>query len=562
MGTIFFFRGLLWACFSLSLLSGAIVSDYYLRHEATRKAERFLHSEGFAVSSGAAVAAAGDGRITVLENLEIAGVDLGAPAPDGRTPLLAAIEGDSGRGTEFLLSRSAVRESIDRVIGADRQTPLSAALGGRNFALADQLVAVGADIDVETEPGIPIIVAAARAGDGEMLDYLLSTGADVEFRGSLPGGALQAAADRGETAIMTQLLEAGANPDALGASGYPLLIEAVREGDRSKVRLFLSHGAKIDQPALDVAGRNFTALSFAYRREDDSIFRFLLDSGASPDVDDLSTGVPLLCEAVARADSGAVALLLQKDAATSVFGGDRRTPLGLAIRQESPGLVELLLSHGADPSFAPGSSRPPLGGVKGVNRQILTNDQMPRAGYREAVRERWRKSGGHPVKEQSTAAARPVLTRCRVRLAPMKRSGHLARAVPPLARWWFVGRSLGFRPLIRFAHPFGAALRAVYVRSFVAPILSASFLATSCRPPAAPFVVLAAGRRLLPLPAKPSDAAADLPAPALRSLEAPLVRVCQAPSIRCGGSGRVPALVRLRRFVLKGCPLPPPLLTP
>lgn len=49
----------------------------------------------------------------------------------------------------------------------------------------------------------------------------------------------------------------------------------------------------------------------------------------------------------------------------------------------------------------------------------------------------------HPVKEQTTAAARPVLLRCRVRLAPVKGSGHLARVAPPLARWWFGSRSLG-----------------------------------------------------------------------------------------------------------------------
>lgn len=100
-------------------------------------------------------------------------------------------------------------------------------------------------------------------------------------------------------------------------------------------------------------------------------------------------------------------------------------------------------------------------------------------------------------------------------------------------------------------------LPAQVVRAAVAGLpafLSASFLGTSCSLQPLPSPCWRPGvgcsRRhrsrwslssFLFMP----DAAADLPAPALRSLEAPLVRACQAPSLRCGGSGRVPALLRL-----------------
>jgi len=83
--------------------------------------------------------------------------------------------------------------------------------------------------------------------------------------------------------------------------------------------------------------------------------------------------------------------------------------------------------------------------------------------------------GNHAVAEaeatrstvQTTAAARPVLMRCRVRLAPdqMERAPRTGRA----------------------------SARALVVRGAVASLpafLSGSFLATSCRPPAAPFAVL------------------------------------------------------------------------
>lgn len=102
-------------------------------------------------------------------------------------------------------------------------------------------------------------------------------------------------------------------------------------------------------------------------------------------------------------------------------------------------------------------------------------------------------------------------------------NGHLARVAPGLARWPFGGRSLVFRPA-----------------------LSGSFLATSFRPPAAPFGVLEPGvgcsrcRCRVRRSRKP-----------LRFVRRSSSLHCGAPSLRCGMGGRAAPLVRLRRFVFE-----------
>ena len=72
----FFFRAVLLATFTLSLLGGAIFTDYYLRHEETRKAKRYLAGKGVALTPASAVAAAEKGELVNLEQLESAGISL------------------------------------------------------------------------------------------------------------------------------------------------------------------------------------------------------------------------------------------------------------------------------------------------------------------------------------------------------------------------------------------------------------------------------------------------------------------------------------------------------
>ena len=120
------------------------------------------------------------------------------------------------------------------------------------------------------------------------------------------------------------------------------------------------------------------------------------------------------------------------------------------------------------------------------------------------------------------------------------------------------------RRLCKWAPRTGRARpRAVAVRGAVAglPLVCRALASLTDRQPLQPLPSLCWSRAsAAPAAAGASDAAANLPAPALRSLEAPLVRVyVRRPRFAAAGVGVCRHFVRLRRFVLKGCPLPPPL---
>lgn len=140
----FLFRTILLAMFTLSLLTGAIVTDYYVRHEVTRKAKRSLVDQEVALSVESTIEAARSGKTSLLETLETAGVSLGTTDDVGTSPLLAAVRQGNQPVVHFLMQRKSVVESINQLTEPGRETPLSLALNARDFDLADQLIDRGA----------------------------------------------------------------------------------------------------------------------------------------------------------------------------------------------------------------------------------------------------------------------------------------------------------------------------------------------------------------------------------------------------------------------------------
>lgn len=355
----FLFRTFLLAIFTLSLLGGAIVTDFYLRHETTRKAKRFLAAKGVEMSPESAIEAAYTGELAVLENLEHAGVSLGNPDATGRTPLLAAIQARKPPVVHFLMERAPVRETINRPTNPDRKTPLVAALGHRDFELADRLIDAGAEIDVDREAGLPFLIHAIETDDEEMWKFLLDRGADVEYRGAHPASALAVAAHAGRIDHMKRLIEAGADASARGVTGKSLLIEAVKEQNREEFDLLLASGADVNATTGDAIGMEMSALSFAVANGNVEMQELLLEKGASTEVYGVS-GEPLICEVVSRGDRVTSDRLLAKGASAEVVTGSGETPLSMAVAVEDLEMVDLLLGHGADPSFHPESEAPPL----------------------------------------------------------------------------------------------------------------------------------------------------------------------------------------------------------
>lgn len=355
----FFFRTLLLAAFTLSLLGGAIFTDYYLRHEVTRKATRYLAEQGIALAPASAVAAAGKGEVVNLEQLEIAGINLGLPDETGTTPLLAAVKSGNEAAIDLLLERAQARATLNQMTEPARETPLVVALRERRFPLADRLIAQGATLEVDVEAGLPFLIAAVQSDDREMLDYLLKNKVKVDYKGTQPTTALAVSANLGEMGLMRRFIEAGADPNTRGISGKPLIVEAVKEGSREKFDLLLANKVDVNAATGEVSGARMTALSFAIARKDEPMQEALLKAGATPEALSL-TGEPLLYEAVASRDRTVAARLLEKGAKGKVVSSTKISPLVAAVRNEDLEMVDLLIKHGTDPSFSGEGTEAPL----------------------------------------------------------------------------------------------------------------------------------------------------------------------------------------------------------
>ena len=355
----FLFRTLLLALFTLSLLAGAIITDFYLRHEVAGKASRYLISRGVEVSTGGAIEAAEDGETRILRNLERAGIDLGDSDASGFTPLLAAVRSGNESTIEFLMERNEVVENINAFTALEKETPLSAALRERDFELASMLIEAGAEVDVDIKRGRPFVIDAIEKQDAEMIDFLFSHGADVEYRGAFPISAFAVAASLDNFELMQRCLKEGADVDTRGESGNPLLIEAVMEENPKKTRLLLENGADVNILCVENRRMELTALSHAFDQGSSIVENLLFEHGANANVNGVS-GEPLIVQSIAENDLVAAQRFLEEGANPDVMNKDGCTPLAIAVAEEELNAVELLIEAGADPSLSGAGMESPL----------------------------------------------------------------------------------------------------------------------------------------------------------------------------------------------------------
>lgn len=348
-------RTTLLSLFTLAMLTGVIVTDFYLRHEETRKAKRCLANQGVELNVDSSIAAAGKGEILILESLEKAGISLSSQDSQGKTPLIAAVAQRHPAVVDFLLERDGVTDSINVQVQTERASALTFALRDRDFALAERLLEEGANIDLDQVVGLPFLVASVQSKDREMVDFLLAHGADVDYRSAQPTTALALASEAQDIPLMTVLLKAGANPDVRGVSGKPLLIEAVNTGDGERAKLLLRHQADVNIEVVESQGQRVTALSYAHDHGYEAIAGLLLGQKASADVASLA-GESLLSHSISNRDGDFAQRLLGSGANPNGLAGDLETPLHAAIRLEDLDLVDILLAAKADPSLVGGEA--------------------------------------------------------------------------------------------------------------------------------------------------------------------------------------------------------------
>lgn len=221
-------------------------------------------------------------------------------SPDGQADLLEAIKrGDAETVAALLDEHPALVDAR----GGDGVSALSTALYWHRAAIADLLLARGAQDD---------IFSAAARGDLIAVEMALDADPDALNRFSPDGWTpLALAAHFGSTDAAHHLLVSGADVNAVSQhrlANTPLHA-AVAGKQPEMVALLLENGAEID--AVDANG--FTPLALAADAGDGEMVRRLLAAGADPAIPNEAGETPV---AVAtRRQHGEIAALLREHAA-------------------------------------------------------------------------------------------------------------------------------------------------------------------------------------------------------------------------------------------------------
>ncbi|MFG0285519.1 MAG: ankyrin repeat domain-containing protein [Phycisphaerales bacterium JB039] len=205
---------------------------------------RFGHADAVAVlvAAGASVrpkgeqqllvnAAEGRSQATFMLLLE-AGADAHARRHDGTTPLMVAASHGWRQIVKELLARDVL------VIGVDsrgRSALTRALLGTADAEIIRLLLGAGAQADLASYDGTPLIILAVQSGRDDvvaaMLEALPRSAVD-DRRGRDRATALHVAAAEGGAAMVELLIEAGADPSKRRADGLDARQIAARRSER------------------------------------------------------------------------------------------------------------------------------------------------------------------------------------------------------------------------------------------------------------------------------------------------------------------------------------------
>lgn len=385
----------------MSILGGVGYAQWQIRSSPRYQAEQYLKRSDIASTVDSAVNAVKEGKIFVLEQLLAVGVDFGASATTGVTPLLAALGQDQPQVFDFVLPLESVSRTLNTPDPAGK-TPLALMLEARDFGRAERLLQQGASVDTTLDGKTPALITACRNRDGVLLDFLVSHGADLNVADASGETALDIAWQRNDGALRAKLFDAGAAPSeakkaawlasALAgrdldlvdemagrglvqgpftAEGQPLTIQALRQGDALLLDFALRHGGKPEDQAAGAGagagGEDALALAARSGRWDllaplleagrpsqetlDGLLTLLLDQGDALIVKTLAERGWLLSDAARDRNLRTALEGGRFEAAQALFrqGASAKGLLWQVLPSGQEEWVSLLLERGASP---------------------------------------------------------------------------------------------------------------------------------------------------------------------------------------------------------------------
>lgn len=212
------------------------------------------------------------GGLAGLERILAFAATASAPADPGAALL------DAARAGEADAAAVAIRAGADLEVRdpGSLRTPLMEAVLADQVAVAQLLVAMGADPDAPDDRGDTPWVMTGVTGSVPMLDALLPGQPDLTIPNRRGGTPAHPAAERGHVDYIARIVQLDVDLDRVNLNGWTALLEAVVFGDggaeqQEIVRMLLESGA--DPGIRDAEG--LTALDHARRLGFDDIARLL-----------------------------------------------------------------------------------------------------------------------------------------------------------------------------------------------------------------------------------------------------------------------------------------------
>jgi len=288
----------------------------------------------------------------LIDALLRAGADPGiSPSPlVQRAPLHVAVEAGHTKSTALLLKKGAPVDVPDR--SAQGLTPLLIAAESGNRAIADILIAHGANILKTDTDKHSALHLAARGGQADFCAFLLDkTDIDINARDNDGGTPLHHACAREKIAVVKMLIERGADLTAVDNDGLTPLHRAMDTRSDDVIDAYVAVlGAKAD---LDVLSQNGdTPLMHAVRTGFVRSVEKLIAAGA--DITAAGAGGLTPLHAALISDNREIALMLTKALRArgiqpdTLCDNDGNTPLHIATRVDSNIVAEMLLDSGSD----------------------------------------------------------------------------------------------------------------------------------------------------------------------------------------------------------------------
>src|SRR5690349_15259754 len=278
--------------------------------------------------------------------------DVNAKDSRGATPLMYAAAFGNARQMQFLLESGAD-------VNAQNAFHATALIwAGGDAVKSRMLIEHGADVNVRTQQGrTPLMAAAKRNGNADLVRLLLEKGADVKTPGDT---TLIAAAQSGDVEIMRLLIESGANVNCISPRlGETPLMYAAASDNVEAVRLLLAKGANpnaalknltrvIGGSTLDIGISRQTPLMWAAPTGSPELIRTLTDAGANANAQDIQGMSPLMLAVASENQNLAVVrVLLQSGANVNARSGRGETAFDWARKFGSRPVIAALQKAGA-----------------------------------------------------------------------------------------------------------------------------------------------------------------------------------------------------------------------